>query len=184
LYNVTLLGWAAPAGLATGLVAWMLAGGAAASFEKLDGVEAQLMALRTPAIHRTVDEINTADLLATPLFALTTGPGAIREPSIRLDGISLSRRRLAALVSVDGKPSVWLTPGQSADGVTLQEMSSNSAVFDTVVGAKTLSLGEQSAASAPDPHAAPPPGPLPAAAEPMPRGVHAPPEPASAPRPH
>ncbi|HEX3365607.1 hypothetical protein [Phenylobacterium sp.] len=182
---MTLLGWAAPAGLATGLAAWMLAGGASAGLDKLDGVETRLMALKPPAARRAANEIGTADLLATPLFALTTGPGAIREPSIRLDGVSVSRRRLAALVSIDGKPALWLTAGQSSDGVTLEGVSSSAATFETAVGTKTLNLGEQSAASTPDPHAAPAPAatPGPSGPDQMPPGRHGPPEPASAPRP-
>ncbi|HEX4712065.1 hypothetical protein, partial [Phenylobacterium sp.] len=142
---MNLIGWAAPLGLATGLAAWLLAGGASASFDKLDGVETQLMKLRPPVTRRIDGDSSPADLLTTPLFALTTGPGAIREPSIRLDGLSVSRSRMAALVSIDGKPAAWLTAGETADGVTLQAVTASGASFETVLGAKTINLGEQTA---------------------------------------
>jgi len=178
---VNLLGWALPIGLATGVGAWLLAGGASANFDKLNGLEARLAGLKPPIERRTAGEANPADLLTTPLFALTTGPGAIREPSIRLDGISLSRRRAAALVSVDGKPASWMSVGETKDGVTLQEVGSSAASFETALGAKTLNLGEQSAASAPDPHAVNTAAgsSQPATAETQPPG-RGPPEPASA----
>jgi hypothetical protein len=175
---VSLLGWALPLGLATGLAAWLLAGGASAGFEQLEGAESQLMRLKPPVAPRG-DEAGAADLLTTPLFALTTGPGAIREPSLRVDGLSVSRRRMAALVSIDGKPAAWLTAGETADGVTLQAVTAAGASFETALGAKTVNLGEQTAASAPDPHA---PGPAPpAVTDQPPPGFHGPSEPANAP---
>ena len=179
---MSLLGWALPIGLATGLGAWLLAGGASARFDTLDGVQARLMSLKAPIVRRGGGEASSADLLTTPIFALTTGPGAVREPSIRLDGISLSRRRAAALVSIDGKPATWLSAGETADGVTLQEVGASAATFETALGAKMLNLGEQSAASAPDPHA-PTAAPVPtqSGATDVPLlGVRGPPEPASA----
>ena len=185
MLRVNLLGWALPLGLATGLAAWLLAGGASANLDRIDGIELHLSNLRAPAAHRVGSEVIAADLLTTPLFALTTGPGAVREPSIRLDGLSRSKRRSAALVSVDGKPSIWLTTGETTDGVTLQDVTASGATFETALGVKTLNLGEQSAASAPDPHAptpTSPPASTASTAERAPPGYRGPPEPASAPQ--
>ena len=174
--RIALLGGAAPLGLLTGLVAWVLAGGLSVKANALDTVESGLSALKPPAaLASQAGRGEAAALLGSPLFALTTGPGAVREPSIRVDGVSLSRRRTAALVSIDGKPSEWLEIGESRDGVTLQEVSSSSVTFETAVGTKALNLGDQSAASAPAPIAA-------AGGDQPPPGFRAPPEPASAPR--
>ena len=178
--RLTVIAWAVPAGLAAGLAAWMAAGGATAGLSRLDAVESRFVALKTPATARLPGAISGAELLSSPLFALTTGPGAVREPSIRLDGLALTGRRTAALVSIDGKPSIWLLPGETSEGVTLQGLTGSGATFETTVGSKTLTLGQQSAESAPDPRAGATPTQT-AAAEPAP-GVRGPPEPASAPR--
>lgn len=181
---MTLISWALPIGLATGLAAWLLAGGASASFEKLDGVDAELAALHPPMRPRPVTFSSGGELLTAPLFALTTGPGAVREPAIRLDGLSLSRRRMAALVSIDGRSAAWLKAGETADGVTLQTVTASSATFETAVGVRTLNLGDQAAASAPAAGgAAPTPTSTPSAAsaDQPPPGLRRPPEPASAP---
>lgn len=180
--GVTGLAWALPVGLATGLAGWLLAGGASAGSDKLDGIEAQLIGLRAPIVRRTGGEVSGSDLLSAPLFALTTGPGAIREPAIRLDGVSVSRRRVAALVSVDGKPAAWLAVGETRDGVTVQAVTASSASFETALGAKSLNLGEQSAASSPDPHApANTATAMPPAPDGPPPGLRKPLEPATAP---
>lgn len=175
---MSLVAWAAPAGIGAGLAAWLLAGGLSANLAKMEGVEAQLASIKAPVARGRQSDVATAELLAAPLFALTTGPGAVREPSMRLDGISisLSHRRTAALVSIDGKTSLWMSIGETQDGVTLQAVTGSTATFETAVGAKTLNLGEQSAASAPSPTAAQPPGP-----DQAPAGIRKPPEPASAP---
>jgi hypothetical protein len=180
LRRLDLLAWAIPIGLATGLAAWLFAGGASAGLGRLDAAESQLFKLKPPAARRAMTEPRAADLLTAPLFALTTGPGAVREPSIRLDGVSLNRRRAAALVSVDGKPAAWMQPGESTSGVTLQAVTGSSASFETALGSKTLNLGEQSAESAPDPQARPTTGPV--VADQTPTGLRGPPEPASAPK--
>jgi len=180
LRRLELLGVAAPLGLLTGLLAWLLAGGMSAQANQLEGVHQRLAGLRPPAAApprgRTAD---AAALLGTPLFALTTGPGAVREPAMRLDGVSLNRRRMAALIAVDTAPAEWLSVGETRGGVTLQAVTSSSATLETALGVKTLSLGDQSAASAP-----PAGAPVATAAEDRPPpGFRSPPEPASAPMP-
>jgi hypothetical protein len=175
---LNLIGPAAPLGLATGLSAWLLAGGMSISGSALDAVEASLRALHPPRAASSIRHAVPNDLLAAPLFALTTGPGAVREPSIRVDGVSITRQRTAALVSIDGGPTEWMAVGSSQGGVTLQTVSGSGAVFETAVGQKALKIGDQSAASSPAPAAA-------AGGEPVhdqaPPGVRSPPEPASAP---
>jgi hypothetical protein len=182
LRQLTLIAWAAPLGFAAGLAAWLVAGGASAGFGRLDSVESRLAALRPPPPARASGPSGAgSELLANPLFVLTTGPGAVREPSIRLDGLSVTKRRTAALISIDGKPSVWLAPGETSEGVTLTGITGSGATFETVVGVHTLTLGQQSAESGPDPKAAAS-APAVALADKPPPGGRGPPEPASAPK--
>ena len=107
--------------------------------------------------------------LAAPLFALTTGPGAVVEPVVKLEGIVRSPGRVAALISVNGAASDWLALGQTRDGVTLQDVQSSKVVVETATGAKDIFIGAGSP-SLELTHQAPPP-----------RGFRSPPEPASAP---
>lgn len=175
-----LLGAAAPIGLLTGFLAWSAAGGASASLDRIAPVASQLAALRPSAGTKPRQTAQGERLLATPIFALTVGPGAVREPAIRVDGLSVSRRRAAALVSIDGASAQWMTVGETRDGVTLRTVSASKAVFDTPIGDKELGLGEQSASSAP---AAPPADSTEAAStivDRIPPGFRSPPPPASA----
>lgn len=187
MLRLTLLGGAVPLGLATGLAAWLMASSDSTATEPLDAVQTKIAALRAPkASAGRAGYARAADLIATPIFALTTGAGALREPAIRLDGISISARRTAALVSIDGKPADWLRVGEARDGVTLQTLTSGQATFETELGPKQLALGEQSAASAPiaTVAAVAPSATAPASAvvDQMPPGFRSPPPPASAPQ--
>jgi hypothetical protein len=65
-------------------MAWLMAGGLSTNGDVLEEVQTSLGQLRQPAaVTRVRAYSGAADLLASPLFALTTGPGAVREPSIR-----------------------------------------------------------------------------------------------------
>lgn len=173
---------ASPAGLLTGLVAWTLAGGLSVKADALSELETSLSAAHPPAVASRSKRGSSASLLAAPIFALTTGPGAVREPAIRVDGVSVSRRRTAALVSIDGGAAEWLSVGESRGGVTLQGVTADGITVETAIGEKAVKLGDQSAASAPA--AAPPPEAVATAApDRPPPGFRSPPEPASAPRP-
>lgn len=177
---MTLLGAATPVGLVAGAVAWFLAGGTTVRASALETVHVRLDRLRAqPQEYRQDRNASAAPLLMAPLFALTTGPGAVREPSIRIDGISVTKRRSAVLVSIDEKPPEWVQFGETRDGVTIQNVVGSSVTVETPLGSKTIGLGDQSAASAPvggviapvaqAPQDRPPPG------------FRSPPEPASAP---
>lgn len=183
--RIALIGIAIPVGLATGLAAWVLADGLTARAGALETTHARLVGMRPPAAAAHAASYDgAATLLGTPLFALTTGPGAVREPSIRVDGISMSRRRMAALVSIDAKPAEWLNVGETRDGVSLQAIAASSATFETALGTKTLNLGDQSAASAPAAGASTAQAAVtPVVQDQVPQGFRSPPEPASAPQP-
>lgn len=171
---------AAPIGLLTGFLAWSAAGGASASLDRLAPISEQLMALR-PLASATLRQTPRGEgLLAMPIFALTVGPGAVREPAIRVDGLSVSRRRAAALVSIDGAAAQWMSVGESQDGVTLRAVSASKAVFDTELGDKELGLGEQSASSAPAASASDSVEVSPTIVDRIPPGFRSPPPPASA----
>jgi hypothetical protein len=105
----------------------------------------------------------------------------VREPSIRVDGVSMTRRRLAALIAIDSGPAEWLQVGESRGGVTLQSVSVSGVTVETPLGVKAVNLGDQAAASAPAVGAAGPP--IAAGPDQIPPGFRSPPEPASGPKP-
>ena len=149
---------ALPAGLAMGASTWLVIGGAGlaaaniAPYEqKFEKPIATLSSRPLPA-----DALNEA--LASPLFALTTGHGAVAEVALRLDGVARTPRRNAALLSIGGKPAEWLELGQTRDDVTLQDVQSSQVVVDTATGFKTIALGDTSQA-APAPGTDKPQGP-------------------------
>jgi hypothetical protein len=165
-----------PVGLAVGATAWLVAArppGAvtlASLSERAAAVEARRDA---PRLIRPDGIVATA--LATPLFALTTGPGAVAEGAIRLEGLVRLPGRVAALLAIGSAPSSWLELGQTRDGVTLQEVSPSKVVVDTAVGLKEIGLGVVSAPA--DPATPPPPD----TAARAPSGFKMPIPPASAP---
>lgn len=179
------------AGLTAGFLAWLAAGAANPVAVRLDTAEAATRTLRRPRPDAYAPAVaNVADMAANPIFALTTGPGAVPEPSVRLDGISRSRSRVAALLSVNEKPPEWLTVGERRDGVTLQEVHGARVIVETVYGPQEVPLGGRigpagAAAAAVVPASAPAPAPAPAVGativDQMPPGFRSPPPPASAP---
>lgn len=177
MLRLGLIGGAIPLGLLTGLAAWLAAGGAFASLNKLAPIEDKVRAIRAPreASARAVITQGAA-LASAPLFPLTTGPGAVREPALRVDGLSVTPRRAAVLVSIDGKPAEWLSAGETREGITVRSVAASGATFDTLVGEKVLGVGEQSAASAPAEASI-----AQTIVDQMPPGVRGPPPPASAP---
>lgn len=141
---MTLFLAAAPVGLATGLLAWMVAGGAKAGLEKLEPVAAQIGALPVPRANPSSEPyVSIADLVASPIFALSNGPGAMSDPIVRLDGLSVSAKRTAALVSINGAPSEWLRVGDSRSGVTIQQVRVDKVVVDTELGPREVALGQR-----------------------------------------
>lgn len=172
--------------MVAGALAWFVAGGPSSGLASLDAASAEVSALRSPHLDtgRVVSR-DVSGMAAAPLFTLTTGPGAVPEPVIQLAGLTRARDRVAALVSINDRPTEWLRRGESRDGVTLQEVRDSSVVVDTVYGPREVALGDRSAAtvsSAAVGAAASTPAPLPAATVPPPRGFRMPPAPASAPK--
>jgi hypothetical protein len=131
-------------------MAWFVLGGGGGLGRQLDALEARLAAARPPVQHAATNAADPATRMAgTPLFSLTTGPGAVTEPVIRLEGLAVSPRRRAALISVDGKPSDWLDLGATRDGVTLVDIQATKVTVDTATSFKVVGLWDTSAGAGP-----------------------------------
>lgn len=127
---------AALAGLALGALAWLAAG----RQDVLAPLQEQLTALRP----ERVAELSSSapSLSGSPLFALSTGPNAVKDPAVTVLGLSRMPGRSAALVSIDGKPAGWLARGEARDGVILREVGSGRAMLDLPLGVRELRIGE------------------------------------------
>lgn len=140
---------AAPLGLVLAALAFLIFGASASVGPKLDRLQARIEATRPP---EPVSSVAANDAVATslsaPLFALTTGPGAVADTTVRLDGLAISPRGKSALLAVDGKPAAWIALGTSSNGVTLMDVQPNKVVVDTAIGLKDVTLGVASPAGA------------------------------------
>ena len=162
-----------------GAIAWLLLGGAPAAGEQLQLIQERLSAARlSQGAEGPVASFN--DAAARPLFALTTGPNAIPETQIRLDGIALEPHRIAALLSINGAPAAWLERGKSLEGVSLVAVLGSTVQVETETGPREIALASASAPSpSPGPSA---PMPSPRIRTDIPPGVRLPPPPATAPK--
>ncbi|HEX7761131.1 MAG TPA: hypothetical protein VF459_16615 [Caulobacteraceae bacterium] len=179
-FRAPLIGSGAAGGLVLGALLWFAVGKGAPAAARMDDLQARLDALRPPAT-MTPATIDPTNLASAPLFAMTTGPGAVTEPAVALQGVAKAPGRTAALLSIDGKPADWLAQGASRDGVTLQDVRAGSVLVDTVTGTKEIALGQKVGPAAP----ASAPGPASPGAPSPPSGPQAgyrlPPAPANAP---
>lgn len=156
---------------------WFLLGGGHAMTADLDGLDAKLAALKPKPSRVSASSTDlSARLASTPLFALTTGPGAVAETAVQLQGLAITPVRKAALISIGGKPSDWLELGATRDGVTLMAIQSSKVTVDTATGFKDVGLWD-GAASAPAATNAR----VSSTSDRIPAGTHLPPPPASAP---
>lgn len=156
---------AGPAGLIASAAGWLVFGQGGAASERLEKFEAALHQSRSPPplAARMLDP--SAQAMGSPMFALTTGSGAVKEPVLRLDGIARTPRGAAALLSVNGAIAAWFDVGETRDGVRLVDVQSRKVVLDTLVGLKEIELSNGGAdatpgapqAGAPPPLAGPPP---------------------------
>jgi len=133
---------AVPVGLVLGAAAWAGAGGAGfaqASIETAASGFPRSIA-RSPPLAFGSSGVTSA--LGAPLFPLVGGKNGVVDPAIRLEGVARSPGRIAALLAVDAKPSVWFALGETRDGVTLVEVLGSKVTVDTVSGTKEIRLGE------------------------------------------
>jgi len=180
--------FAVPAGLAAGALGWFAAGGASATITKLEPVRTAVVAIQRPrsmAFNAPPAEIT--ELAGMPLLLLTTGPGAVPDPAVRLDGVARSKGRQAALLSIDDKPAEWMSIGESRDNVGLQQVLGGRVIVDTPFGTKEVALGQRVGPVPFSPGANGPAlsdaRPAPVMADKIPPGFRPPMPPASAPRP-
>jgi hypothetical protein len=169
-----------PAGLAIASAAWLLAPPQASSAQvaRIDTDLARIATPRRPGRPAATDA--AARAIATPLFGLTTGPGAVVEVPLKLEGLVRAPGRVAALLSINGAPSDWLALGETRDGVTLQDVGPGKVVVDTAAGLRELLVGQT---LVPPPPAANSPALAlqTAPRQSLPRGMRLPPPPADAP---
>lgn len=119
---------------------------------RMDAVEPLLGKAVTIEAGRAV-KIDAARMAQTPIFVMTSGAAAYKEKTFQLFGVSVSSRRKAALVSIDGAPATWMTAGSVNGDLRLVEVGGNGAVFETPVGTRTVSLSDPAPAADPKPTA-------------------------------
>lgn len=151
-----------PVGVLLGALLWMGLGGASSADDRLQQDAVRLWAIPLRATRSPAADLTT-DVAAHPLFALTTGPGAVADVTVSLLGIARTPKRAAALLAIGSEQADWLEIGKSRGGVTLAQVSPSGVVLETALGRKEVELG-----AAPAPSDVPP-------------GVRLPPPPASAP---
>lgn len=137
-----LIGAGSAGGLFLGAVAWLTLGRGGPAAERLEDLQNRLEAIKAPAV--VAAAVDPSNLSSSPVFAMTTGPGAVTEPTLALQGLSKTPSHSAALIAIDGKPADWLAEGASRDGVTVLEVRTRSVMVDTVTGSKEISLGQKS----------------------------------------
>lgn len=168
-------------GVATGWFAWLIGGGPTTGLDRVQPVADRLNVTQVKSRARDLElTVDTSSLLASPLFPMTTGPGAVREPSVRLDGLAISPGRRAALLSIDGGPAEWFAVGDRRDDVILRSVGRNRVTIETIFGSQDVVIGATLGAAQPTPPSAD------AAAsivDTMPPGFRSPQPPASAPNP-
>jgi len=124
-----------PAGLAAGLVGYVLSGQPLPESRlsplhaAADGPD-RLGTARTKGLH--------AAALSTPLFA----SGPVAEIPVSLVGLSQSHGRRAALLSIGGKPAEWVSVGETRGEITVEEIASAGVMLDTPAGPRRVSLDQ------------------------------------------
>jgi len=163
------------AGLALGALAWLAAG----RQDVLAPLQEQLTALR-PGRGAELGSSAPA-LTGPPLFALSAGPNAVKDPAVAVLGLSRMPGRSAALLSIDGQPAAWLARGEARNGVILREVGSGRAMLDLPLGVRDLRVGESAGTPTSGPPAQAGVTSSPTQADAPPPGFRMPPPPASAP---
>jgi len=172
--RASLIPIAALGGVTLGALAWLAAG----RQDTLSPLQERLAAVRPV---RATSAAAAPLLAGPPLFALSVGPNAVRDPAVLLMGLSRMPGRSAALVSIDGQPAAWLIRGESRRGVILREVGTGRATVDLPLGVKELRVGEATGGAPVAPGASAAAVPLSTTGDGLPPGFRMPPPPASAP---
>lgn len=132
--------WAAPiVGLALAAIFWLTLGGSARLLSPIDDLERTLASLPAPLRVAGGLGADATAAIARPLFAPNLG-----RISLRVDGLSRSPGRAAALISVNGGAAQWVTLGSTVSGVTLVMVSDRRITVDSATGRRDIRLGETS----------------------------------------
>lgn len=131
-----LVGGAAAAGVAALLT--LIVDPTAGAGSRLDGLKTTPVTMG-PAARLTID---TAGLADAPIFVMTSGPSAYKDHSVQVFGISISPRRKAALVAIDGTQPVWMAVGETSGDLRLGDVGTNGVSFDTPVGPRLVTLSD------------------------------------------
>ena len=142
-----ILAAALPAGAVLGALLWMLFGAPSRALADLQADADRLAAAGLGAPRQVSLDRPVAQSAAQPLFALTTGPGAVADVTVTLEGLARSPRAASALIAINGGVSAWLDLGKTRDGVTLMEVLPSRVVLLTPLGRKEVALGETPPAS-------------------------------------
>jgi hypothetical protein len=138
-----LIAGGALAGLVLAAAVWLVFRLAGAVTAPIDDLQLRLATDRPPAAPDAVSNGAAARAVGAPIFALTTGPGAVSDVSVRLDGLAISPRGQSALIAINNQPAGWLALGATRDGVTLLEVHPAKVVLDTAIGFKEVAIGQQ-----------------------------------------
>ncbi len=125
------------AGLVLAGAGWMLLGGSSRAVAPIDRIEQQVLAIPASRLGSVAVRSDVATAIAKPLF-----PEGLGRISIRLDGLSRSPGRTAALFSFNGGATQWVTLGSTVSGVTVVAISGSRASVDTATGRRDIRLGE------------------------------------------
>jgi hypothetical protein len=116
--------------------------------DRLDAIEPVFGKALVADAGRVV-KIDAARMAQAPIFVMTSGAGAYKEKTFQLFGVSVSSKRKAALVSIDGAAAAWMIAGMQNGDVRLLDVGGNGAVFETPVGTRNVALTDAPAAAEP-----------------------------------
>src|SRR4029077_4462907 len=98
---------APPAGLLAGALIWLLFAHGTPVSARIADLPVKAEAMRARRAMAT--SANAGALAASsPIFALTTGPGAVQDIEVVLSGIARTPTHSAALISINGKAAEWI----------------------------------------------------------------------------
>ncbi|PVM84918.1 hypothetical protein, partial [Caulobacter endophyticus] len=138
--RTNLIAAAGAAGLTIGAVGWLIAGGGGA----VDEARSALSAVSVP--RSAPSDVLPPSAASAQLFGQSAGAGG--DPAVTLSGLARMPGRRQALLSIGGKPAVWMNEGERVDGVILREVGGGQVTLDMPRGMVDLRLGESTGAAA------------------------------------
>lgn len=109
--------------------------------QRLDSID-QLLTQRLSLGADAAPHADVSRLAQTPLFVMTTGAAAYKEKTFALFGVSISPRRKAALLSIDGANPVWIAVGTTNGDIRLSDVGTNGVNLETPVGERQVMMSD------------------------------------------